>query len=109
MRMEPQGPRTLRSSHHCPTQTSAEIEAAVLEAKERTGYGRKRLAWYLWRKEGLALSSHTICHTLSKRVQGPQEETEDVLPRPLGVGGGEAVCPGPGGREGRARQWNVGN
>ena len=49
-----------RRPHHCPTQTPAEIEANVVQAKERTGYGRKRPAWYLWREEGLTLSSHTI-------------------------------------------------
>jgi hypothetical protein len=81
MRMEPQGPRTLGSSHHCPTQTSAEIEAAVLEAKERTGYGRKRLAWYLWRKEGLALSSHTICHILYRNgFRGRKKKRKTFYP-----------------------------
>ncbi|MBC7220520.1 helix-turn-helix domain-containing protein [Candidatus Bipolaricaulota bacterium] len=55
-----------RRPHHCPTQIVAQIEAAVLEAKKATGYGRKRLAWYLWREKGLALSPHTIRHILHR-------------------------------------------
>ncbi|MGC9530436.1 MAG: helix-turn-helix domain-containing protein [Candidatus Bipolaricaulaceae bacterium] len=45
-----------------PSQTPAEIEAMVVEAKRATGYGRKRLAWYLWREKGLVVSPHTIRH-----------------------------------------------
>jgi len=50
----------------CPAQVSPEIEAKVLEAKRKTGYGRKRLAWYLAREEGVVLSPHTIRHILRR-------------------------------------------
>jgi transposase len=43
-----------------------EIEAKVREARERTGYGRKRLSWYLWQEEGLVLSPNTIRHILRR-------------------------------------------
>ena len=42
------------------------FEQKVLEARKKTGYGRKRLAWYLAREEGLVLSSNTIRHILSR-------------------------------------------
>jgi hypothetical protein len=32
----------------------------VIEAEEKTGDGRKRLAWYMGRENDLALSAHTI-------------------------------------------------
>lgn len=51
---------------HCPTQTVAQIEATVREAKKATSYGRKRLAWYLGREKGLVLSPHTIRHILRR-------------------------------------------
>ncbi|MGC8817544.1 MAG: helix-turn-helix domain-containing protein, partial [Candidatus Hadarchaeum sp.] len=63
-----------RRPRRSPTQTPAQIEAAVLEAKERTGYGRKRLAWYLWREKGLALSPHTIRHILSRNGFGGRKK-----------------------------------
>ena len=49
-----------RRPHRSPAQT------LVLEAKKATGYGRKRLAWYLWRERGLALFPHTIRHILRR-------------------------------------------
>jgi transposase-like protein len=49
-----------RRPRSSPSQTPGEIEAKVREARECTGYGRKRLSWYLWQEEGLVLSPHTI-------------------------------------------------
>jgi len=55
-----------RRPRSSPSQTPEEIEAKVREARERTGYGRKRLSWYLWQEEGLLLSPHTIRHILRR-------------------------------------------
>ncbi|TKJ28465.1 MAG: hypothetical protein CEE40_11565 [Chloroflexi bacterium B3_Chlor] len=49
-----------------PTQTPPEIEHQVLEAWQKTHYGRHRLALYL-RAHGLCLSPHTIRHTFRRR------------------------------------------
>jgi len=49
-----------RRPHRSPSRTQAQTEDVVVEAKKATGYGRKRLAWYLGREKGLVLSPHTI-------------------------------------------------
>ena len=49
-----------------PRQTPADIEQRVLEARRKTGYGRKRLAWYLAREEGITISPHTLRHILNR-------------------------------------------
>ena len=36
-----------RRPHHSPHQVVPLIEEKVIEARRKTGYGRKRLAWYL--------------------------------------------------------------
>ncbi len=90
--------------------TEAQIEAAAVEAKKTPGYGRERLASYLWQEKGLVLSPHhDPPHPSPGRVHGAQDEGEDVLPRPLGRGGETAVHPRPGRREGGARQGGAGN
>ena len=55
-----------RRPHTSPRRTLMEVEQKVVEARKRTGYGRKRLAWYLVREEGLELSPHTLRHILSR-------------------------------------------
>jgi len=55
-----------RRPHRSPSRTQAQTEDVVVEAKKATGYGRKRLAWYLWREKGLVLSPHTIRHILRR-------------------------------------------
>jgi transposase len=49
-----------------PHKTPADIEQRIFEARRKTGYGRKRLAWYLAREEGVALSPHTLRHILNR-------------------------------------------
>ncbi len=49
-----------------PRQTPPQIEEQVLEAWEKTRYGRHRLALYL-RAHGLSLSPHTIRHIFRRR------------------------------------------
>jgi transposase len=80
-----------RRPHRCPAQTEAQIEAVVLEAKKVTSYGRKRLAWYLWREHGVALSPHTIRHILHRNgVTGRKKKRNTFYPaqvlRKLGFG-----------------------
>ena len=60
-----------RRPHTSPQGTPAEIEQQVLEAWQKTGYGRHRLALYL-RAHGLCLSPHTIRHVL-RRGRPPQK------------------------------------
>ncbi len=55
-----------RRPHRSPSQTQAQTEEVVVEAKKATSYGRKKLAWYLWREKGLVLSPHTIRHILRR-------------------------------------------
>ncbi len=43
-----------------------DVEEKVIEARKRTGYGRKRLSRYLAREEGIILSPHTLRHILSR-------------------------------------------
>lgn len=57
--------------HHIPRQTTPEIEEQVMEAWEKTHYGRRRLAYYLAR-QGLELSPHTIRH-IFRRHRPAQE------------------------------------
>ncbi|MCL6579763.1 MAG: helix-turn-helix domain-containing protein [Candidatus Bathyarchaeota archaeon] len=52
--------------HSSPRKISNEVEQKVLEARKKTGYGRKRLAWYLAREEGIVLSPNTIRHVLGR-------------------------------------------
>ena len=54
--------------HHLSDRASQEVAEKVCPACKRTGFVRKRLAWYLWREEGLAISPPTIRHIL--RSQG---------------------------------------
>jgi len=56
---------------HCsPRRTAPEVEQQVMEAWEKTKYGRHRLAIFL-RHHGLELSPHTIRHIL-RRLRPPQ-------------------------------------
>jgi len=55
-----------RRPKRSPNQTPAELEEKVIAAWKRTGYGRKRLAWHLFREEELVLSPHTIRHILRR-------------------------------------------
>ncbi|MCL0091974.1 helix-turn-helix domain-containing protein, partial [Dehalococcoidales bacterium] len=55
-----------RRPQSSPQQTPGDIERKVLEARRKTRYGRKRLAWYLAREEGISLSPHTIRHILNR-------------------------------------------
>lgn len=56
-----------RRPRRCPKKTAQEVEEKVLEARKKTGYGRRRLAWYLAREEGLVLSPHTLRHILRRQ------------------------------------------
>ena len=47
-----------RRPYSSPDKVSDDMEQKVLEARKKTGYGRKRLAWYLVCKEGITLSPH---------------------------------------------------
>jgi hypothetical protein len=51
---------------YMPHKIAPEVEEKVLEARKKTGYGRKRLAWYLAREEDLVLSPHTLRHILNR-------------------------------------------
>jgi transposase len=74
-RYEAEGPEGLqdrsRRPHASPRQTPDDVGKQVLEAWERTRYGRHRLALFL-RAHGLDLSPHTIRHIL-RRLRPPQK------------------------------------
>ena len=51
--------------HRCPRRVSEEIEQQVIAAREKTKYGRQRLALYL-RRQGVEVSPDTIRHILRR-------------------------------------------
>ncbi|MCL0048458.1 helix-turn-helix domain-containing protein [Dehalococcoidia bacterium] len=55
-----------RKPQNSPRKTPPQTEEKVIEAKKKTGYGRKRLAWYLFRNEEIELSPNTIRHILRR-------------------------------------------
>lgn len=59
-----------RRPHNSPRRTPPDVEGQVMEAWEKTRYGRRRLALFL-RHQGLDLSPHTIRHIL-RRLRPPQ-------------------------------------
>lgn len=69
-RYQEQGEKGLVGLSHrprtSPRQVCLEVEQQVVQARSKSGYGRKRLAWYLSREEGLELSPHTIRHVLAR-------------------------------------------
>ena len=54
-----------RRPHHSPRRTAPELEEQVVESRQATGYGPRRLALYLHR-QGVHLSPHTIRHILKR-------------------------------------------
>jgi len=53
-----------RRPHHSPRRTPPEIEQKVIEARQKTGYGPKRLSLQL--RQGIHISPHTIRHILDR-------------------------------------------
>ena len=51
---------------HFPNITPPEIEEAVLKMRKDRGYGRKRLAFYLYKEKGVKISPNTIRHILRR-------------------------------------------
>jgi transposase len=64
--------------HHSPRRTPAHIEERVLEAWQKTCYGRHRLALYL-QAHGLCLSPHTIRHILRRRRPAQERKARKPL------------------------------
>jgi hypothetical protein len=62
--MRKKGDWALRTGSDLPStllkRTASEVERKILKARRKTGYGRKRLTWWLAREEGLILSPHTM-------------------------------------------------
>jgi transposase len=54
-----------RAPHHSPTRTPPEVEASVITARNRTGYGPKTLAAYLAR-QGLRIPWPTVRKILQR-------------------------------------------
>lgn len=54
-----------RRPHHSPCQTRPEMEQIIVEARQKTGYGPRRLALYL-ASQGYKISPHTIRHVLRR-------------------------------------------
>ena len=54
-----------RRPHHSPRRTPPEMEQRIVEARQKSGYGPKRLAKYLAR-QGCVVSRHTIRHVLRR-------------------------------------------
>jgi len=75
-----------RRPHRSPSRTQAQTEDVVVEAKKATGYGRKRLAWYLGREKGLVPSPHTI-RAIGRRkgYTGRKTKRKRFYPAPRGL------------------------
>lgn len=70
-----------RKPHSSPHKVSDDIEQKVLEARKKTGYGRKRLAWHLAREKGIILSPNTIRHILNRHgFKGRRKPREVFYP-----------------------------
>ncbi|MBC7222842.1 MAG: helix-turn-helix domain-containing protein, partial [Anaerolineae bacterium] len=71
-----------RRPHTSPRQTPKKVEELVAKARQETGYGRRRLAWYLQARYGLTLSPYTIRHILRRRglVQAQQKQAQPLYP-----------------------------
>jgi len=55
-----------RKPRSSPEKISNKVEQEVLKARKKTGYGRKRLARYLAKEEGVVFSLRIIRHILSR-------------------------------------------
>jgi hypothetical protein len=55
-----------RTPNDQPRRTATKVVAAILKERERTGYGRRRLARHLAATLGLEVSEHTLRHVLSR-------------------------------------------
>ena len=67
--------------HRSPNRTADDLEEKVVAARQATGYGRKRLAWYLWREEGVVISPHTIRHILRRHgMTGKRKRRKTFYP-----------------------------
>ena len=55
-----------KAPHSCPTKTSTEVETQVVEIKNKTHFGPKRLSRYLARYESLMVPTGTIRHILRR-------------------------------------------
>ena len=71
-----------RRPHKSPRQTPPHIEDQVLEAWQKTRYGRHRLALYL-RAHGLCLSPHTIRHIFRRRRPPQKRKCRKPLYPPM--------------------------
>jgi transposase len=55
-----------RRPRYSPRKTKPRLEKTVIAARKATGYGRRRLAFYLARDKGILLSPHTVRHILRR-------------------------------------------
>ncbi|MGQ9567476.1 MAG: helix-turn-helix domain-containing protein [Anaerolineae bacterium] len=68
-----------RRPHRSPRQTAPETEDLVVQARQETGYGRLRLAWYLRQRYGVHLSPHTLRPILRRHgLTGPQRRRKPL-------------------------------
>ena len=68
-----------RRPHRSPRQTAPETEDLVVQARQETGYGRLRLAWYLRQRYGVHLSPHTLRHILRRHgLTDPQRRRKPL-------------------------------
>ncbi|MFQ6056987.1 MAG: helix-turn-helix domain-containing protein [Methanosarcinales archaeon] len=67
---------TFRDLSHAPknssSRTKEKIENAVLKMRKDTGFGRRRLAFYLYSEKGIKISEHTIRHILKRAGYKPR-------------------------------------
>jgi len=49
-----------------PNKTPKDVEEKVIEAREKTGYGKRRLCWYLFKEVGIEISENTVRNILKR-------------------------------------------
>lgn len=74
-----------RTPHHSPRRTSDEIRAIVIDLRNETRFGPRRIGRELWEKRGIRLSERTIWKII--RSSSAQTRTADIqryqLPIPI--------------------------
>jgi len=49
-----------RRPNNSPTKVGEEIEKKVIEIRKKTGYGKRRISYFLWKQEKIRLSESTV-------------------------------------------------
>jgi transposase len=81
---DPKGLKNLpRTPHHSPLRTSEIIRAQIIEMRETTGHGPRRISRELESKTGIHLSERTIWKILKQTADQRQEQMREATYTPV--------------------------